>query len=107
MFATERGGPFTSAAVNRLIKRIGVRAKLPSRSTPICSGTRAATRCRTPATTPGRCRIGWSPQHHTYGALHRAVADALQGFLPGLTTPPASLDLSVASEGTRLLCGTG
>ena len=29
VFATERGGPFTSAAVNRLIKRIGVRAKLP------------------------------------------------------------------------------
>jgi integrase len=29
VFATERGAPFTSAAVNRLIKRIGVRAKLP------------------------------------------------------------------------------
>ena len=29
VFATERGGPFTSAAINRLIKRIGVRAKLP------------------------------------------------------------------------------
>jgi type 1 fimbriae regulatory protein FimB/type 1 fimbriae regulatory protein FimE len=30
VFATERGGPFTSsAAVNRLIKRIGSRAKLP------------------------------------------------------------------------------
>jgi integrase len=29
VFATERGGPFTSAAVNRLIKRIGARAKMP------------------------------------------------------------------------------
>src|ERR1700722_1799495 len=29
VFATERGGPFASAAVNRLIKRIGARAKLP------------------------------------------------------------------------------
>jgi integrase len=28
VFATERGGPFTSAAVNRLIKRIGTRAKM-------------------------------------------------------------------------------
>ena len=28
VFATERGGPFTSAAVNRLITRIGARAKL-------------------------------------------------------------------------------
>ena len=29
VFATERGGPFTSSAINRLIKRIGARAKLP------------------------------------------------------------------------------
>ena len=29
VFATERGGPFTTDAVNRLIKRIGARAKLP------------------------------------------------------------------------------
>ena len=29
VFATERGGPFTTDAVNRLIKRIGARAGLP------------------------------------------------------------------------------
>jgi len=29
VFATERGGPFTPDAINRLIKRIGERAKLP------------------------------------------------------------------------------
>ena len=29
VFATERGGPFTSDAVNRLIKRIGERAGFP------------------------------------------------------------------------------
>ncbi len=29
VFATERGGPFTTDAVNRLIKRIGARAKMP------------------------------------------------------------------------------
>src|SRR6516225_5931624 len=29
VFATERGGPFTPDAVNRLIKRIGARARLP------------------------------------------------------------------------------
>ena len=29
VFATERGGPFTAGAVNRLIKRIGERAGLP------------------------------------------------------------------------------
>jgi type 1 fimbriae regulatory protein FimB/type 1 fimbriae regulatory protein FimE len=29
VFATERGGPFTPDAVNRLIKRIGTRAAFP------------------------------------------------------------------------------
>jgi integrase len=29
VFATERGGPFTADAVNRLIKRIGERARMP------------------------------------------------------------------------------
>jgi type 1 fimbriae regulatory protein FimB/type 1 fimbriae regulatory protein FimE len=29
VFATERGGPFTSSAINRLIKRIGARSRLP------------------------------------------------------------------------------
>jgi len=29
VFATERGGPFTSHAINRLIKRIGARSRLP------------------------------------------------------------------------------
>ena len=29
VFATERGGPFTADAVNRLIKRIGARAEMP------------------------------------------------------------------------------
>jgi type 1 fimbriae regulatory protein FimB/type 1 fimbriae regulatory protein FimE len=29
VFATERGGPFTADAVNRLVKSIGARAKLP------------------------------------------------------------------------------
>jgi type 1 fimbriae regulatory protein FimB/type 1 fimbriae regulatory protein FimE len=29
VFATERGGPFTRDAINRLVKRIGERARLP------------------------------------------------------------------------------
>jgi integrase len=45
-FATERGGPFTSDAVNRLIKRIGSAPDSPSRCTPTCSATPAAARWR-------------------------------------------------------------
>ena len=31
VFETERGGPFTADAINRLVKTIGERAKLPFR----------------------------------------------------------------------------
>ena len=44
VFATERGGPFTSDAVNRLIKRIGERAGFPFQVTLTCFATPAATR---------------------------------------------------------------
>ena len=32
----------------------------------------------------GAANLPRPPQHHTHGALHRAVADAVQGFLAGL-----------------------
>ena len=35
------------------------RKEVSSRSTPTCSAMPAATLWRTPATTPGRCKIGW------------------------------------------------
>jgi hypothetical protein len=42
VFATERGGPFTSDAVNRLIKRIGERAGMPFQVHCTCYATAAA-----------------------------------------------------------------
>ena len=39
MFPIERGGPFTTYAVNRLIKRIGERAGLPFKFIGTCFGT--------------------------------------------------------------------
>jgi hypothetical protein len=44
VFETERGTPFTTDAVNRLIKRIGERAGFPFKVfTSTCYGTPAAT----------------------------------------------------------------
>lgn len=59
VFATERGGPFTADAVNRLIKRIGARAGFPFQVTPTCCVTPAATRSPTRGTIRGLFRIGW------------------------------------------------
>jgi len=56
VFATERGGPFTPDAVNRLIKRVGERADFA------CSRSHAAPRLRL---RPGQC---W-PRHATHPGL--------------------------------------
>jgi hypothetical protein len=58
VFETERETGFTAGAVNRLIKTIGKRAKLPFPDTAICSATPAATPWRMPATIRERCKIG-------------------------------------------------
>ena len=47
----------------------------------------------TPFTTAGFARMveragAWAPQHSAHRALHRAVADAVQGFLAGLSECP-------------------
>jgi hypothetical protein len=53
VFSTERDGPFTLDAVNRLIKRIGERAGFGT-----CSGIAAVTHWRMPETTLGPFRTG-------------------------------------------------
>ena len=58
MFATERGGPFTSDAVNRLIKRIGERAGLPFQIIATCYVTAAAMPWPMRGTIRGLFRIG-------------------------------------------------
>jgi integrase len=82
VFATERGGPFTADAANRLIKRIGERAGFPF------PGTRphATARLRLCA---GECGpryarytgLAWSQVNSAHRQIHRAFADAVQGFL--------------------------
>jgi integrase len=59
VFATERGGPFTPDAVNRLIKRIGERAGFPFKVfTFTCCATPAAMPWPMRGMTRGRSKIG-------------------------------------------------
>jgi integrase len=86
VFATERGGPFTPDAVNRLIKRIGERAGFDF----LVHAHMAPPRLRL---RPGERRprhAGYSglarpSVHSAYRTLHRAGADAVQRFLARLT----------------------
>jgi integrase len=56
VFTSERGAPFRTAGCARMIERAGVKAKLASRRTRICSGMPAATRWQTGGTIRGRCK---------------------------------------------------
>ena len=59
VFATERGTPFTTDAINRQIKRIGERAVFqPSLCMFTCCGTPAATRWRMRRTIRATSRTG-------------------------------------------------
>ena len=56
-----------------------------SRRTRTCSGTPAASPWPTRATIPGRCRLSRAQEYPAYGAIHRAFAGSVQGFLEELT----------------------
>jgi type 1 fimbriae regulatory protein FimB/type 1 fimbriae regulatory protein FimE len=68
VFATERGGPFTPDAVNRLIKRIGTRASFPFQVHAHMLRHACAMRSPTLGMTPGAFKTGWAiaqSQHTT------------------------------------------
>jgi integrase len=82
VFVSERGGPFTTDSFNWLVKRAG------AKSQPALSGTRAhAPSCLWLRAGERRSRyplVAGLPRAQKYpahGAIHRAIADAVQGFL--------------------------
>jgi integrase len=86
VFETERAGPFTTDAVNRLIKRIGARAGFPFPGS--CS--HASPRLRLRAGQQGARYAGYSglarsPLNSAHRALHRTEPGAIPGFLARLT----------------------
>jgi hypothetical protein len=90
VFATERGGPFTTDAVNRLIKRIGARAGFTLPVHAHILPTAAATRLPTKATTHAPSRSGSVTAASNRGALCRAGVEPLQESLARLKPPRQS-----------------
>jgi hypothetical protein len=89
VFATERGGPFTPDAVNRLIKRIGERAGFPFNvHAPPRLRLRSGERRPRHASYSGLAR---PPVNSAHRPLHGAGADAVQELL--------ALDCSTNREG--------
>jgi integrase len=58
VFTTERRTPFTTDAINRLIKNTGTAPSCRCRSTSTCCATLAATSWPTTGSIPGRSKIG-------------------------------------------------
>jgi type 1 fimbriae regulatory protein FimB/type 1 fimbriae regulatory protein FimE len=82
VFTSERGAPFTTAGFARMIERAAAEARLGFKAHPhmlrhVCGYALANNGhdTRAPASLPR------TPQHPAHGALHRTVADAVQGFL--------------------------
>jgi hypothetical protein len=84
VFATERGGPFTTDAVNRLIKRIGARAGLPFPVHVHMLATPAAISWPMTTMIPGYSGLARPPFDPAYGALYGIEPAAVQGLLARL-----------------------
>ena len=100
VFTSERGSPFTTAGFARMVERAGVEAKLgfpnsSSHATPrlwLCAGQQGPRY----ASVAGLPR---PPQHPAHGALYRAVARPLQGFLAIGRRPDWVADTRAAAGG--------
>ena len=102
IFTSERGAPFTTAGFRKLVSRLGVEAKLefpvhPHMLRHAC-GFHLANRgvdTRQPAGLLG------AQEHPAHGALHRALADPVQGVLARLIPHGRGLMLqtSITSPG--------
>ena len=86
VFTSERGAPFTTAGFARMVERAGKEAKFSLQGAPAHASARLRLRAREQgARHAGAASLSWPPQHPAHGALHRTVADAVQGFLAGVS----------------------
>jgi len=84
VFTSERGAPFTTAGEDDREGRRGSEAFLQSPSTHATARLRL--RARQQGTRhAGAASLPWAPEHPAHGALHRAVAGKIQGFLAEVT----------------------
>ena len=76
VFATERGGPFTPDAVNRLIKRIGERASFPFK----VHVHMLRHGCGYALVNQGHSGLARSPLHPAYGQVHQTSPTRFKDF---------------------------
>ena len=87
VFTSERGAPFSTAGFARMVERAGREAKLGVQGAPAHAQARVRLRSGKQGARHARPASLSRPQEHSaHGALHRAIADAVQGFLARLTT---------------------
>ena len=85
VFTSERGAPFTTAGFARMVERAGDRGQARVQGAPAHAAARLRLRAGQQGARYARAASLPRPsQHPAHGALHRAVADAVQGFLARL-----------------------
>ena len=87
VFVSERSGPFTTDSFNWLVKRAGKKADFPfqvhAHMLRHAAGYQAGRRWSRYAINP---RLSWAQKHPAHRALHRAIANEVQGFLARLNS---------------------
>jgi integrase len=110
VFASERGSPFTTAGFARMVERAGIEARLGFKVHPHmlrhACGYALAKRGTRHEGTAGLPR---AQKHPAYGALHQAIAVAVQGFLADLSRSfialmEAVVQINMDAEFLGLIC---
>ena len=84
MFTSERGAPFSTAGFARMVERVGREAKLAFKAHPHMLRHACGYALANKGHDLAPCKPTSAQEHSAYGALHRTIADAVQGFLAGL-----------------------
>ena len=92
VFTSERGAPFSTAGFARMVERAGREAKLAFKAHPhmlrhACGYALGQQGPRHPRA----ASLPRPPQYSAYRPVHRAITDAVQGFLAGLSRSPSLL----------------
>jgi integrase len=99
VFETERGTPFTTDAVNRLVKRIGERASFPFKVSRAHATARL--RLRPGQSGPrhaGHSGLAWPSRDPAHRPLYGIKPRAVQGFLANLKSPAFAFPIFVSQR---------
>ena len=99
VFTSERGAPFSTAGFARMVERAGMEAQASVQGAPAHAAARLRLRAGEQGARHARAAsLSRAPEHPAHGALHRVVADAVQGFLARVTGRPLSVQANGAGR---------